>query len=374
MTEPSQAVAAQMAEAVHELLQTLTPDQRESATWPFPSDDERLLWFYTPTDHGGLALADMSSVQQRHVQRLLSVSLSTPGYNTAALIMSQDNILDQVEGFRVDFGRARGRDPLLYWVAVFGRPGEGTWGWRFGGHHLSLHFTIVDGKVVSTTPCFMGADPASVALLGPHLHRPLGGVEDLGRELVRSLDGQQLKRALGSPVPPADIVSSNRTTMTEGDEPLPLPAIWRGRFEAQMDARLDEMQAATDSDIGATSDAYRALAFTVKPKGIPASDLNVDQQEVLRQLLTTYVGRINDDLADEQMDAVEAEFDQLHFLWAGGIEVGEPHYYRVQNRRLLAEHDNAQRSGNHVHTVWRDLLNDFGGDPLAHHYTSSHHQ
>ncbi len=373
MTSRSEAVASQMAEVVGELLDSMTPDQRESATWPFPSNDERMLWFYTPTNHGGLPLTDMSSPQHRIVQRLLASALSEAGYNTAAIILGQENILDRVEGFGVDFGRDRGRDPLLYWIAVFGEPGMDTWGWRFGGHHVSLHFTISNGRVVSSTPCFMGADPASVPLLGPHLHRPLGGVEDLGRELVHSLDDSQLGAALGSPAAPSDIVGSNRSELTEGDEALPLPLIWRGRFEAQMEEALNRMQENTDAALGITAELSTAMAFTTNPKGLAAKDMNASQREVLKELLGTYVGRIHDDLADQEMAKVNAGFDGLHFLWAGGTEVGVPHYYRVQGGRLLAEYDNAQRQGNHVHTVWRDLSNDFGGDPLAQHYTESDH-
>ena len=59
---------------------------------------------------------------------------------------------------------------------------------------------------------------------------------------------------------------------------------------------------------------------------------------------------------------------RLHFAWAGGIEVGEPHYYRIQGPRLLVEYDNTQRDVNHVHSVWRDPDGDFGDDILARHY------
>jgi hypothetical protein len=92
--------------------------------------------------------------------------------------------------------------------------------------------------------------------------------------------------------------------------------------------------------------------------------------------LMAYVGRIHDDLADGQKSLIDGHhFDDLHFMWAGGIEKGEPHYYRFQGSRLFVEYDNTQRGVNHIHSVWRDLEFDFGGDPLAHHYVGedSHH-
>ena len=49
-------------------------------------------------------------------------------------------------------------------------------------------------------------------------------------------------------------------------------------------------------------------------------------------------------------------------------EPGLGHYYRVHAPSFLIEYDNTQNDANHVHSVWRDLENDFGGDALARHY------
>lgn len=368
------AVAEAMVTAATDLLDRLSADQRARATWPFPSDEERRLWFFTPTDHGGLPLTEMDSTQHRLVHRLLATGLSEAGYVTAATIIGLENVLDRLEGFQVDFERDRGRDPLLYWIAVFGTPGlDGTWGWRFGGHHVSLHFTIVDGEIVSTTPCFLGADPARSPLLGPHPLRPLAGAEDLGRELVRSLSAQQAAAAILAPVPPVDIVGSNRTTLHDGDTALPLPVIWRARFEEGLDRALARMNDRTEADLGIEDHHVEALAFTRAPKGLPATELSAEQQDLLRDLLGVYVGRIADGLADaEHAKFAGSGIEGLRFAWAGGTEVGQPHYYRIQGAELLVEYDNAQRGGNHIHTVWRDLTADFGGDPLADHYTTGH--
>ncbi len=364
-------IAAEMASLARELLAALDRDQRQHAFFAF-EDAERRRWFYTPTDHGGLSMADMDVAQHRILWRLLACGLSVGGYNTTAVVVGQENLLDLVEGFGVDWGRTRGRDPLAYWVAVFGEPGQqGRWGWRFGGHHVSVHFTVVDGRIVSTTPCFLGSDPASAPLLGPHLHRPLGAVEDLGRELARSLDEEQANVALVSAVAPSDLVTSNRTTLADQDGVLGLQHVWRGRFEEAIDALLGDLQVKLDASLGVTPEAEAAWAYTTRPKGIAASRLRTGQRELLRELLLTYVGRIHDDLADAQMAQVDAGFDELHFLWAGSLDPMTPHYYRVQGVDLLAEYDNAARGGNHVHTVWRDLTSDFGGDPLASHYLAA---
>ena len=370
----NRAIADSMAEVANGLLEALDGEQRSAASFDF-DDAERRLWFYTPTDHGGLSMADMTVVQHRHVWRLLATGLSTAGYNTVAAVVGHENVLDRLEEFKVDWGRERGRDPLAYWVAIFGTPGnDGRWGWRFGGHHVSVHFTVVDGSIVGATPCFLGADPASTPLLGPHLLRPLGAAEDMGRELVRSLEAEQSAAAVILSAAPSDIIGVNRAELRDGDTLLGLPYVWRGRFEGALDVLLHDLQASADAALGITDEHLATLGFSSKPKGLAAADLRGDQRDLLRELLVTYVGRIHDDLADAELARVDAGFDGLHFLWAGGLESGEPHYYRVQGGDVLVEYDNAARGANHVHTVWRDLSTDFGGDPLAAHYLGASHE
>ena len=363
-----------MAEAAAKLIESWNRTQREIACRPWPDDDERRLWFYTPTDHGGLPLSAMSPTQQRDTHRLVASGLSRAGYVTVALIIGLDNILDELEGFSVDFARERGRDPGLYYITVFGEPGrDAPWGWRFGGHHVSLHYSVIGGEVVASTPNFLGADPASSPMLGPHLHRPLAAAEDLGRELFRALDEEKRATALVSAVAPNDTISSNRPMLEAGHRPLPLTQVFRRRIEDGLDARLVPMQAKLEATLGLQDAHLDALSFTAEPKGIAVSALDAGQSSILRELLDSFLGRLPDELADGQARLVEREFGRMKFLWAGGSERGQPHYYRIQGERVFIEYDNVQRGANHIHTVWRDLANDFGGDVLARHYARSRH-
>jgi Protein of unknown function (DUF3500) len=367
-------VAGRMAEAAATLIESLDQAQRRIACRPFPDESERRLWYYTPTDHGGLPLAAMGAIQHRNVHRLVATGLSTAGYVTVAAIMGLENILDQLESWSVDFGRERGRDPTLYYITIFGEPGaDAPWGWRFGGHHVSLHYTIIGGKVVASTPNFLGADPAVSPLLGPHLHRPLAAAEDLGRELFRALDEEKRARALAAPVAPTDLVGSNRPRLEAGNRPPPIAAIFRQRFEGRLAELVASMQSDMEATIGVKPAHLDALSFSAEPKGIPVLALDAAQTSILRELLGCYLARLPDELADQQARLVEREFDRLGFLWAGGAERGQPHYYRIQGERVFIEYDNSQRGANHIHTVWRDLANDFGGDALARHYAHSRH-
>ena len=368
-------VAIQMAAEAERLIAALDDAQRKLALWPFPADQERRLWFYTPTDHGGLTLAAMTQPQHRMVFRLVASGLSTAGYVTASTIIGLENVLDQLEGFTASFERPRGRDPLMYFVRFFGTPSPtGTWSWRLGGHHISLNFTIIDGVLSGSTPLFLGADPASSPLLGPHPLRPLAGVEDLARELTRSLSGDQRAIAVVTPRAPTDLVGGNRSSLSDGDQPISLPLIWRRQFEGEIGEALQRAQERTDATTGVGPTDFEAMSFTHRPKGLAAAAMDVAQRDMLDALLHLYVDRLPDDLAaEEAVKFAGSSLDAVHLLWAGGLEPGQPHYYRLHGPTLLAEYDNSMRDANHVHTVWRDPRGDFADDALARHRADHHH-
>jgi hypothetical protein len=130
--------------------------------------------------------------------------------------MGLELILARLEDWPVLPGWGPVRDPQRYYVTVFGDPASGEWGWRFAGHHLSLHHTITGGELASVTPSFFGADPAEAPLPGGGLLRPCGALEDLGRQLVRSLNETQLAAAMLAAHAPPDIVTGNRPVLGDG--------------------------------------------------------------------------------------------------------------------------------------------------------------
>jgi Protein of unknown function (DUF3500) len=316
-TKPLRPVLDRMAEAASDWLASLPPAQRTKASYPFPADEERTRWYYTPTERGGLPLAEMDPVQQRLAHQLLASGLSEGGYATAATVMGLENVLDAREGWRRSYdGRAvphRGRDPQLYFVSVFGDPGSGSWGWRVGGHHVALNYTLLEDGEVSASPLFLGANPAMTRLVGPGVLRPLAAEEDLGRELLDALAPDQLATAMLSETAPDDLVQTNR------------PAVQ-----------------------------------VRPPEGLAAARMLPQQRELLVVLLRQYLGRLPDPVAAVQAARLSGDLEAVHFGWAGRSEPGQPHYYRLQGPRLLIEYDNVQNGANHVHSVWRDPLGDFG--------------
>jgi hypothetical protein len=376
---PARAVAGRMAEAARTWLDSLTPEQRAVATGAVPADDasdtERRRWFYTPTDHGGLTVHQQRPAQQGAAMQLVATGLSTAGYVTVATTMGLENVLDHAEGFVSRFDRERGRDPGLYYLRVFGEPGgAGPWGWRFGGHHVSLNNLVVDDTLVATTPCFMGADPATSPLLGGGVNRPLARVEDLARELVRSMRPELARRAVLHHRAPSDVVTANRTVIAPGNRVVPLARIWRDeRFPDDLEqAKLQAMSDAVDAVTGYADADHAALEYTIAPKGLPASELDPGQREMLRALLSTYLDRVPTGVSPIGRYADDETLDAVHVAWAGPTEPGTPHYYRLQGPRLLIEWDNTQRGANHAHSVWRDPTADFGLDVLAAHRAAHH--
>ena len=217
------------------------------------------------------------------------------------------------------------RDSERYFVSVFGTPGgKDPWGWRWEGHHQSFNYTIAGDAAPAMTPSFFGTNPGEV-MDGPHKGlRVLGNEEELGRTLVKSLNEEQRKTAIILAEAPKEV--------------LDLP----GRNDS-------------------------------KPEGIGYAALNADQQAQLVKLIQTYLFRCRLDVAKEDWAKVEkGGLDKLFFAWAGGVDRGQPHYYRVQAGSFVLEYDNVQNGANHVHSLWRDFDHDFGGDLLRKHYEESH--
>ena len=371
MTATSTTVK-RMTEAARAFLDSLSTEQRTAATMGF-DDGERQRWFYTPTDHGGVVLSAVSSLSQQWGLRLLASGLSGPGFATAASIMALENVLDRDEGWARRVSQQRGRDPLRYFVMVFGEPGERVWGWRFGGHHVSYNVTIVDGQVSSSSPMFFGAYPAQSPLMGGQWHRPLASVEDVARALLDSLDADQLRVAVLCDVAPSDLVTANLPRIQDGAVALPLWAVFRDPFTG---VRLEAMQAtqeALDTVLGTTDETRAAVAYFATAKGLSGSLMSAASRDLMGELVRQFVGRLPDDVAGEWNARIgSAPLVALSFAWAGGTEPGQPHYYRVQGLRVLAEYDNTQNDANHIHAVLRDPLNDFGADTLARHYRDAH--
>ena len=319
-----------MIQATQNFLAALSKEQKKQCMFPF-NKVEWSRWHFIPMrGRIGLPYNQMDPQHVRLADALVASGLSHSGYYKTKTIMSLEQLLLELEKSSGRKDWLELRNPDLYYFSIFGDPGkERLWGWRLEGHHIAFHFTIDRGKIVATTPMFMGANPHLV-LQGPQKGlRVLHNEEDKARALLNSLDKKQLRKAILASEPPQDIFTSN---------------------------------------------ARRVEFSSLPAQGLKRSSMNIRQKSLLFELIEEYVNNVPDNLAAARLKRVEESGDEIYFAWMGGVEKGpgNPHYYRVHGKTFLIEYDNIQNNANHVHSVWRDYKNDFGRDWIAEHYEQDH--
>ncbi len=304
---------AAVGAAARTFLASLTAAQRERATFAFRGS-ERTRWHWTvpsSVPRNGLPLGAISPGQRRLALALLRASTSASGYRKALDIMALQAVLR-----RMNTGISDPFDPDLFYVSVFGTPGARAWGWRFEGHHLSRHFTVVRDTVVAE-PFFLGAWPTRAGSAYRSVtagYRTMPREEDAAREIVLSLD-----RAL------------------------------RGRVVFSSESLTDHL----------TQNAVRVRPL--ERVGVSVDDLPSRAQRRVLEIVRTYLGNYPPAMAREAFERVErGGIGRARFGWAGSTRPGVPHYYRLQGRTFLLEFDNSRNSGTHIHSVWRDFERDFG--------------
>jgi hypothetical protein len=292
------ALASGIAQAATQFLASLDDGSRAKATYAF-DDSERQRWHWTTPSgfpRNGLPLREMNQDQRGLALALLHASVSEAGYQKALDIMSLQNEL--------------GNDPELYYVTVFGTPGStDPWGWRFEGHHLSRHLTLV-GEQVAATPFFNGSWP-TVTDAGL---RAMAREEDAARELVHSLD----ERARAVAIFQARTLTNHVTQNQPYVSPL-------------------------------------------EPVGVPLGELTADQQKLAIEIVQNYLGVLPESIGMPGFERIQsAGLENIRFGWAGSMEPRRPQYYRLQGPTFLMEFDNSRNGGTHIHSVWRDFERDFG--------------
>lgn len=287
-----------IAKAASQFLAALNAPQLTKATYAF-EDAERVRWHWTTPGNfprHGLPLRELDGGQRDLALTLLKLSVSEAGFQKALDIISLQNDL--------------GNDPELYYVTVFGTPGHvEPWGWRFEGHHLSRHFTIM-GDQMAVTPFFLGAWPT---VSGSGL-KAMEREEWAARELMTSLTGAQFTTAL--------IQERTLTRHVTQNEPYVVP---------------------------------------LEQTGLQMGEMNANQQALALEIIRTYLGTLPEHLSQAHFERAEAMgLENIRFGWAGPLESPRPHYYRLQGPTFLLEHDNSRGGGTHIHSVWRDFTEDFG--------------
>ena len=303
----------------------LTVAQKTETVFPFDVE-ERYNFHFVPMKRRGITFNEMNPQQHKLALELLKSCLGEETFQKTNEIIQLEIVLKELEKRKPD---DHYRDPGNYHFTIFGNPSsKSIWGWRFEGHHISFNFSFNRKTLVAGTPGFMGSNPA-IVLNGPMIGKQVLKQEsDRGFALINSFTAAQLKKAIIDTVAFKDIL---------------------------------------------TFDKRKALLG--KPEGIRYAELSKEQQSLMLQLIRLYVHRYRHDFADKMMQEIQKEgLDNIWFAWAGYTKpvIGKGSYYRVQGPTLVIEYDNTQNNANHVHSVVRDLKNDFGGDLLLEHYKKGH--
>lgn len=320
---PVWAQTVDLSATANGLLKLLDGDLKSQIQFDF-DDAERFNWHYVPRAREGVSLHDLSQPQLDAALELLKASLSVQGHKKATDVMALENVLREVENRPVDDAY---RDPKKYYFSIFGTPSKNTpWGWRLEGHHLSLNFSTVDNKLQSSTPSFFGSNPATVPSGKRKGDQILKDESALGFSLVNAFSSAQLRTAVIAEDAYPDILSENKRK-----------------------------------------------AALLNPSGINYREMNDQQKKMFMALLDVYVKNYELGFSATLMDKIKkAGIENLSFAWAGSLKPGRGHYYRIQGPMLLIEFDNTQNNANHIHTVVRDLTNDFAEDILREHYAKEH--
>jgi uncharacterized protein DUF3500 len=301
-----------VADAASAFLASLSEAEAARARFSF-TDSERTRWHWTAPallPRKGLPLKDLTEPQRALALALLRSSVSARGYRKALDIMSLQGVL-----LAMDTGSDH-YDPDLYYVSVFGTPGDRIWGWRFEGHHLSRHFTVVGGTVVPE-PFFLGAwptrTPSAFRSVGEGF-RTMPREEDAAREIVRSLGPRLRHKAVFS-----------STSLTD--------------HETQYDVRVEPLD----------------------PVGVLFRELPSGAQVRVMEIVRTYLSNHPLATARDALARIDrAGRGRIRFGWAGSTRPGQLHYYRLQGPTFLLEFDNSRNEATHIHSVWRDFQRDFG--------------
>lgn len=308
-------------------INTLSSELKEKTLHEFTHKDRFDIKFI-PKRRKGTSFNDFNKKQTNAAIELLKASLSKKGYNKTSEVMKLEGVLKIIEKDKSKFPNgASKRDPLNYHFWIFGNPvTDKIWGWKFEGHHISLNFVSSENKIIASTPSFYGANPGIVDYPGIKKKSVLKLETDLAFDLLNSMSKEQLKTTVFSVHAPKEVITGNVHKFKK-----------------------------------------------IEQKGILYRNLSEEQKEMFDTLLNVYLANYETKFSKSFRSKIKKHgFKKLSFAWAGSLKVGEGHYYRIQGPNLLIEYGNTQNNANHIHTVVRDLTNDFGEDVLKNHYHHEH--
>ncbi len=325
----SGVTTAPILDAARKFLDTLTRSQLIKTQFSV-DDSEWRKW--SNVDNGiyvrqGISLQEMNKAQKAAAIGLMSASLSAKGLELSFDIMKTDQTLGEINDNSFIYGEEK------YFFTVMGIPSAAEpWGWQLDGHHLVINYFLLADQVV-VTPMFLGGEPVVTTSGKYDGNKILQPEQDQGLALLQSLDSEQREAAMIS----SDKLPSNLLAVAGEDN------------------------------------------LVMNYEGISSTDLSVDQNAQLIDLIQLFVDNIREDQAQVRMEEVLQHLDDTYFAWIGGTSNDAVFYYRIHSRVILIEFDHQRPVGipnlepnvptrQHVHIMVRTPNgNDYGKDLLRQH-------
>lgn len=316
------SLMAHNVDEVKGFISNLNSNQKSEALHEFNHTD-RKIWHFIPKERTGLRWDALNPKQQNTFKAALKAFLSDHGLTKTFEIMQLEDLVRIMEGRPVGDTH---RDPNKYFINFYGQPGDDQWSFRYEGHHVSLTFTGIKDKIVSGTPFFFGTNPA-IAKSGPQKGlEVLKEEQHLARDLLHSFNQKQQAKAIILKKAPKELLTK-----------------------------------------------AESIAPPLDHNGLSYGEMTSAQQQKFVELINIYMKRYSKELGNTLIKKWnQNNWSDYKFAWAGGINLGDPHYYRILGPELLLEYCNTQGGANHIHTSIRDYKNDYGEDAFRKHLKDHH--
>ena len=321
--------------AAEKFLAGLSEQQRKKTSFPIDNDEWRR---WSNVDNGlfarqGVSIKELDQAQRKLAFDFMQKALSAKGYQLSRDIMKTDQTTRELNDNDPAY------DEELYFFTIMGTPSKTEpWGWQLDGHHLVINYFILGDQVVMT-PVFMGAEPV-IAMSGKYKGNAVFQDEqNIGLKFMQSLSEQQQAKAT---------IAKAKT-----------------KHNFKTDAFKDNV--------------------TVAYEGIPALELNQQQQAALLNLANQYISNMDDGHAKVKLAEIKEHLADTYFAWIGPVDDEAVFYYRIHSPVILIEFDHQESiampslkgkgpTRQHIHTSVRTPNgNDYGKDLLRQHLEKHHH-
>ncbi len=201
---------------------------------------------------------------------------------------------------------------MNYMIAFLGKPSKTSpWILQLGGHHLAINI-YYKGTNGAATPYHVAAQPTVWKDDQGKTHEPLAPMRESLQGLLASLTPDQLKKA-------------------------------------KLEARFNDVY------VGPQKDGK----FPAKSEGVPVSELSDASKDFVKKAIAAWTD--DNPQGAEYRKLYEADLDKVKVSYSGATSLSDRgDYVRLDGPRVWIEF--ATQGSDHVHTIWRDRLTDYGAE------------